>query len=246
MYWLNTSKLAEDLSEGRVDEKERVKYYLATFAALSIIVPVFFYSVGPLSIDDLVYLLVSAIIGVIGIFLCYRANRSGDNIDFIPRMICLNWTGICGFLTGYLFLFVIHTLAQTIQGFSLVPFSVFGSLTQLVRESWSFWGSFPSMSTWVALYYGFIYYNLVRSPQAKEGRILIEMVTTDLTLAKALLGILMLLGSAFIYVATQIYVTKPAGAEIIARLVGFAVTALLLILLGWMFALLHKRAVKRS
>ncbi len=34
MYWLNVSKLAEDLREGRVDERERFKYYLATFAAL--------------------------------------------------------------------------------------------------------------------------------------------------------------------------------------------------------------------
>ncbi len=70
MYWLNVSKLAEDLREGRVDAKEQFKYYLATFVALSIVLPVFFYSVQPISIDDLICLLVSAIIGVAGIILC--------------------------------------------------------------------------------------------------------------------------------------------------------------------------------
>jgi hypothetical protein len=29
MYWWNVSKLAEDLREGRVEEKERFKYYFA-------------------------------------------------------------------------------------------------------------------------------------------------------------------------------------------------------------------------
>jgi hypothetical protein len=31
------------------------------------------------------------IIIITGTILCYRANRSGDNADFIGRMICLSW-----------------------------------------------------------------------------------------------------------------------------------------------------------
>ena len=33
----------------------------------------------------------SLIIDITGTILCYRANRNGDNDDFIGRMICLSW-----------------------------------------------------------------------------------------------------------------------------------------------------------
>ena len=42
MYWLSVSKLAEDLREGRVDQKEQFKYYLATFILWNIFVQLFF------------------------------------------------------------------------------------------------------------------------------------------------------------------------------------------------------------
>ncbi|MGB6068889.1 MAG: hypothetical protein WBG50_29105 [Desulfomonilaceae bacterium] len=244
MYLWNASKLAGDLREGRVDEKERFKYYLATLAVLSIVVPVFFYSVEPLSIDDLIYLIVSAIIGVIGTILCYRANRSGDNIDFIPRMICLYWMGICGFLTLCIISLVIHLIA-TPHGLSSF-LSHASDVPQHLRESWSWWGTFPFMPIWIALYYWIAYFYLVDVSRAKEGRILVEMVTTDLSLGKAALGVLMFPGSMFVFAVTESYITKHGGSEIIARLVGFSVAGLWLILLGWIFAVLHKRSMKRG
>ncbi|HTY21555.1 MAG TPA: hypothetical protein VMC85_00370 [Desulfomonilaceae bacterium] len=54
MYWWNASKLAEDLREGRVAEKERFKYFLATFVAWSIVVQLFFFAGGTFSIDGLI------------------------------------------------------------------------------------------------------------------------------------------------------------------------------------------------
>jgi hypothetical protein len=41
-------------------------------------------------------------ITIIGIVLCYRANRRGDNTDFIGRMICLSWP--IGIKLGVVFL----------------------------------------------------------------------------------------------------------------------------------------------
>ena len=122
MYWGNVHKLAEDLREGRVDEKEQFKYCLAAFTSLSVAVPVFFYSVGPLGIDDLMCLIVGAITGVIGIILCYRANSSGDNIDFIPRMICLSWTvAVFGLLVWFVVPLGIRSLAEAARGFQSLP-----------------------------------------------------------------------------------------------------------------------------
>ena len=36
-------------------------------------------------------MILSITVVCIGTFLCYRGNRSGDNTDFIGRMICLAW-----------------------------------------------------------------------------------------------------------------------------------------------------------
>jgi hypothetical protein len=91
MYWWNASKLAADFREGRVDEKERFKYYLATVVAWNILVQtVFRYGVVYWGAHLLCAGLI-LIINVAGIVLCFRANQRGDNVDFIPRMICLGW-----------------------------------------------------------------------------------------------------------------------------------------------------------
>ena len=92
MYWLSVSKLAEDLREGRVDQKEQFKYYLATFILWNIFVQLFFYFGGPyFPIDRLIPVGLSLIVTVLGIVYCYGTNKIGDDKDFIARMICLGW-----------------------------------------------------------------------------------------------------------------------------------------------------------
>ncbi len=39
MHWWNISKLAEDLREGRVDEKERFRYFLPSFIGFELVIP---------------------------------------------------------------------------------------------------------------------------------------------------------------------------------------------------------------
>jgi hypothetical protein len=91
MYWLNVSKLAEDLREGRVEEKDRFKYYLATSILWTLGTQPFFYCGRRFNTWDLISAAVDVAIAIVGIILCYRANKSGDNNDFIGRMICLSW-----------------------------------------------------------------------------------------------------------------------------------------------------------
>jgi hypothetical protein len=43
MYWWKVDKLAEDLREGRVSEKERLKYYLAFILLYGIGLEIAFY-----------------------------------------------------------------------------------------------------------------------------------------------------------------------------------------------------------
>jgi hypothetical protein len=91
MYWWNVAKLAEDFREGRVEEKERFKYFLATSIVWCIGAQPFFYYGSAFKIADLIYAAVGLTVTISGTVLCYRANRSGDNSDFIGRMICLSW-----------------------------------------------------------------------------------------------------------------------------------------------------------
>ncbi len=110
MYWWNAFKLAEDLREGRVEEKERLKYYLGYTVAASVVVQPGPYFPETLNTVKFISGNANLIIIFIGTMLCYRANRSGDNTDFIGRMICLSWpVGIpfsVLFLTSALYIYV--------------------------------------------------------------------------------------------------------------------------------------------
>lgn len=91
MYWWRVSKLAEDLREGRVEEKDRFNYFLATWLTLTIGTSPFLYYGSTFKITDVIGAAITITVTSIGTILCYRANRRGDNTDFIGRMICLAW-----------------------------------------------------------------------------------------------------------------------------------------------------------
>jgi hypothetical protein len=91
MYWWKVSKLAQDFREGRVEEKERFKYYLATTILWTLGTQPFLYYGSTFKIADLISAAATVTVTIVGIFLCYRANKNGDNTDFIGRIICLGW-----------------------------------------------------------------------------------------------------------------------------------------------------------
>ncbi len=89
MYFWNTRALSEDLRAGRVSQHEKMKYLLAgtlTFSVGS-------YLLVPEEPSTLLAVdaLITAVITVGGVLACYRANRRGDNEEFIDRFICLSW-----------------------------------------------------------------------------------------------------------------------------------------------------------
>jgi hypothetical protein len=90
MYWWNVSKLAEDFQQDRVDEKERFNYYLATsIVAGSISQLVSFF--GWAKVLHLITAAMILLIALIGIIFCHKANKRGDDADFVARMVCLSW-----------------------------------------------------------------------------------------------------------------------------------------------------------
>ena len=101
MYWWNASKLAEDLREGRVDEKERFKYFLATFIVWVPAVQLLPFPGGASGVEAWISAAVSLAAVLVGITACYAINKSGDNIDFVGRMICLGWPVSIGLTVLY-------------------------------------------------------------------------------------------------------------------------------------------------
>lgn len=166
MYWWNTSKLAEDLREGRVGEKERFKYFLATFIALNILV----YSGNAFSIEDLASTNLSLAVIVIGTTLCYRVNKSGDNTDFIGRMICLGWPISIKITValGGAFLFL-----SALSGLPSLPYgreAALSTIASTLRLYWSvFWGIF-----FLLPYFTLIHTGLSRIAQAHAAEKTLE------------------------------------------------------------------------
>jgi hypothetical protein len=101
MYWWNVSKLAEDFRDGRVEERERLKYYLATSISWTLGRLPILNSGSTFKMEHLIAAVLVVASTIIGIILCYRANKSGDNTDFIGRMVCLSWP--IGIKVGVLF-----------------------------------------------------------------------------------------------------------------------------------------------
>ncbi len=88
MYIWTTKKLAIDLKRRRLDEVEKLKYYIAYMTLLTIafglgsLMPV-----GPgrgLSIPTLI---MGLIINIGGIIYCFNKNKEYDGLDFIERSI---------------------------------------------------------------------------------------------------------------------------------------------------------------
>jgi hypothetical protein len=91
MYWWNVAQLGEDLREGRVEEKERFKYYIAYFVLGDVLRRLASYFPETFNMVTLISNAAGVMIVATGTILCYWANRSGDNTDFIGRMVCLGW-----------------------------------------------------------------------------------------------------------------------------------------------------------
>ncbi|MDT8901999.1 hypothetical protein [Anaeroselena agilis] len=91
MYLWKVKALAQDFREGKVTQKEQMKYYLLfsvlTLAAASLS------SSGNSFFDnsylDWVDFCLQILITALGIIWCFQANQQGDDRDFVGRMVCI-------------------------------------------------------------------------------------------------------------------------------------------------------------
>ena len=115
MYWWNVKALANELKAKKVPQLEKFKYFFATSIVAALLFE-FVYLVPLLqevTTLDVAGSLAYIILVALGIIVCYKANKGGDNKEFIDRFICLSWpigirifviiivTGVLYFIVGY-------------------------------------------------------------------------------------------------------------------------------------------------
>jgi len=190
MYWWNYRKLAEDLRENRVDERERFKYFLATFIGWNIAVQLFSYSPSPFSIPRFVVVAVCVIIAIIGIAFCYRANKRGDNVDLLARMICLSLP------VGVQWASFLTILALTMSIIESVPAAVLGPVSfayTILGEKWKRWTDPFGGSTGILFnifYFWTIYAHIAFGAKVKDAENLAALKQTIWSVEHLIFGML--------------------------------------------------------
>jgi len=170
MYWLNKSALVEDFRERRVDEKERFKYFLATFITGMIIVQLLICGGNAFRIEQLAYAATNLVAIVTGIIICYRANKKGDNTDFIARMICLGWPIGIEIAVAFSALFLLKGVIESLPLAAVDPKSFGLAVTRSVPDAWAwFLGSGWFWIGVIAPYYLHIYWRLSDVNRGRSG-----------------------------------------------------------------------------
>ena len=93
MYWWNIKALASELKSGKVSPFEKFKYFFAFMLVTSIFVELIYLFPLPESptLFDYASSILVILITILGLILCYKSNKKGDNKDFIERFVCLSW-----------------------------------------------------------------------------------------------------------------------------------------------------------
>jgi len=90
VYIWKTKNLISDLKEGKVSEKEKLKYVIFLGVAYAVLSDPAI-SIGiEYSAMDAINLVLVVVLTVFGIIYAYKMNCKGDNTDFITRYTCLS------------------------------------------------------------------------------------------------------------------------------------------------------------
>jgi len=86
MYFWNANALAEDLKQGRLSEREKMKYFLV----FSLFVTITSYASWEANILVFLEALILVAMTIWGTLFCYKANQKGDDKAFIERFVAMN------------------------------------------------------------------------------------------------------------------------------------------------------------
>ncbi|GGB04684.1 hypothetical protein GCM10011491_35970 [Brucella endophytica] len=117
MNFINDRELARRFKSDSVPSKERFWYYfiytVVLSATLSSYIITEFYEYDP---NHWHYLtdIAAVLINMIGISICYRTNKAGDDKEFIERIVCIGFPVLVQVIIMFI---VIEALLMTIRSF---------------------------------------------------------------------------------------------------------------------------------
>jgi hypothetical protein len=89
MYLWKVDALVADLKTGAVTQRDECLYMLLFMLIISFSTMMFACKDSPFNVYDLMDLILTPLLNVLGILYCYQVNSKGDNRDFILRVCCL-------------------------------------------------------------------------------------------------------------------------------------------------------------
>jgi len=128
IHFLNYRLLALELSEGKIDDYLAVRYLIwgAIIFGASINLPIKidfekYYSNVELLFSIFSYIII-AVINIFGILYLYQINKSGDDKDFLKRIICLSFPVAMYLMLLYLIPIIIVIFTANILVFILMKY----------------------------------------------------------------------------------------------------------------------------
>ncbi len=247
MYWLNAPKLAEDLRDGRVDERERFKYFLATLIGWTTLIQIYVYAGGPFSIDRLVSAVANLTAAVIGLILCYRVNRSGDNQDFIGRMVCLGWPVGVFFVGTFLGVITLMLAADLPEMAMSDSGAVLSNGADKLRKVSVLLGSTPILGWGILCYFNFIRFSLRTAAKTeKRSGVLGTMMTTKLSGAESVFALIGVIGGFIIFMFGMVLMPSLVAVRSLADLLTYLAVGLWVLFFGYIIAILQRRSTKHT
>lgn len=112
MYFWKVDALVADLKTGAVTQKDECLYILLIVLLLSFATMMSGLKDSPLNVYDLVDLILTPLLNILGVLYCYQVNSKGDNRDFILRFFCLGLPAVIRILV---FTLPLQILAATVD-----------------------------------------------------------------------------------------------------------------------------------
>jgi len=89
LYLWKVDSLVEDFKSGNVSQKEEFKYMLLFTIAMVFVTDPALYIGSSYNYYDTLETIITLVISIFGVYYCYKINSSGDNKDFIVRLMCI-------------------------------------------------------------------------------------------------------------------------------------------------------------
>ncbi len=133
MYLWSTKGLIKELRDGSLDQKEKVKYFVVFLLMYNVGFELSLFAQENYSIDDLTSFVVNTVIMVVAIYLCFRINRDGDDVEFIDRFVCLGLPITIRFICSLFAILIGLSLLSIFFGDSFNPWAEEDSLLVVVE-----------------------------------------------------------------------------------------------------------------